>query len=193
MNIFKNLTLLFQISLNRLKMTYYDIIAAGYDELHESEQKNKLSIVKENLQTNKNNLLLDVGCGSGISSNFDCNVIGIDSSFELLKIAKQRFSNKSDKHNKHNKCFIQAKAENMPLKKETFDIIVSLTAIHNFDDIEKTLSEIKRTAKENCKFVFSVLKKSSKLEKIQALIEKYFKIKNVLIEDKDLIVFCELK
>ena len=44
--------------------------------------------------------VLDVGCASGISSDFDCNVTGIDPSFELLKLNPSR-----------NK--VQAEAENI--------------------------------------------------------------------------------
>ena len=33
--------------------TYYDKISKGYDRLHGEEQRNKLKIIKENLQKNK--------------------------------------------------------------------------------------------------------------------------------------------
>ena len=66
-------------------MNYYNEIAEGYNELHKEEQLNKLKIIKENIEINKTDKLLDVGCGTGISSDFDCNVYAIDPSEELLK------------------------------------------------------------------------------------------------------------
>ena len=66
-------------------MAFYDSIAPGYDELYAEEQRIKLGIIKENLDIKNNDLLLDVGCGTGLSSDFDCEVIGIDPSMELLQ------------------------------------------------------------------------------------------------------------
>ena len=47
-------------------MGYYDAISEGYDDLHGEEQENKLAIIKEKLKIGEKDLLLDVGCGSGI-------------------------------------------------------------------------------------------------------------------------------
>src|SRR3989338_6756437 len=66
-------------------MAYYDVIAKGYNELHSGEQLNKLSIIRNNIKINKNTKILDVGCGTGISSGFDCFVAGIDPSIGLLR------------------------------------------------------------------------------------------------------------
>ena len=166
--------------------TYYDKISKGYDRLHGEEQRNKLKIIKENLQKNKikinkNTKLLDVGCGTGLSSDFKCKVVGIDPSIELLKIAKHNY--KGDK----SKSFIKAFAEKLPFEDKSFDIVISMTAIHNFSNIEKGIKEKKRVGKKV--FVISVLKKSKKLPKIDKLIKKYFKIKHRIEEDKDVIYF----
>ena len=50
---------------------YYDKIAKGYNELHAEEQKKKLAIIKKYIQPEKSDLLLDVGCGTGVSSDWD--------------------------------------------------------------------------------------------------------------------------
>ena len=72
-------------------MAYYDSIAKGYNELHKEEQINKLDIIKKNIRISKRTRLLDVGCGTGLSSEFDCFVVSIDPSIKLLK------QNKNDK------------------------------------------------------------------------------------------------
>ncbi|MAG91082.1 hypothetical protein CMO83_00225 [Candidatus Woesearchaeota archaeon] len=157
-------------------MEYYDLIAKGYDELHKEEQLNKLDIIKNHININKNTRILDVGCGTGVSSYFDCFVVGIDLSIGLLK------------QNRNSKKLLGA-AETLPFKDDSFDCVVSVTSIHNFEDIQKSIKEMKRVGKN--KFVFSVLKRADKFNFIEELITKNFKIGNVIEENKDAIFFCQ--
>jgi len=154
-------------------MEYYDGIADGYDELHKEEQLKKIRIIRANLNVKKTDYLLDIGTGTGFALElFDCKKIGIDPSPKLLKKAKV--------------SVIKGKAEKIPFPDKIFDIVISVTAIHHFDDIEKGLMEIKRVAKD--KVAFSLLKKSPKFENIRELIKKSFKINKEINEDKDLIL-----
>ena len=159
-------------------MEYYDEISKGYNELYKEEQLNKISIIKNNILVNNKTKLLDVGCGTGISSDFGCFVVGIDSSIGLL--------NKNKSKNK-----INALAENIPLKSSQFDYVISVTAIHNFSDIDKSINEIKRVGKDN--FVFSILKKSGKSDSIKKLIAENFIVEKEIEEDMDSIFFCKRK
>ena len=155
-------------------MEYYDAIAEGYDGLHKEEQLNKLAIIKGNIKISKDSKLLDVGCGTGISSDFKCFVVGVDKSIEMLRQGKGL---------NVNSC-----AENLPFKDKVFDCVVSVTSIHNFSSIKKAMGEIKRVGRQ-C-FVFSVLKKSKKFEGIKRLVESSFQIDKVIEEAKDSIFFC---
>ena len=150
-------------------LSFYDESALGYNELHGEEQRKKLKIIKENFSVKGK--VLDIGCGTGISSDFD-DVVGIDPSFELLK--------------QSNKRKVQAIGEYLPFKDDSFDFVISLTAIHNFDDIKKGVEEMKRVGK---KIVVSVLKKSSKLKEIDTLLRQSFKIEKVIEEEKDMIYY----
>lgn len=157
-------------------MDYYNLTSKGYDELYKDEQLSKIKIIKENIKISKSTKLLDVGCGTGFSSDFGCFVAGIDPSIGLLNQNKIR-----------NK--VLAAAESIPFKDDFFDYVVSVTAIHNFSSIEKAMKEIKRVGKRN--FVFSILKKAGKFSHIRTLIESNFKISKVVEEEKDTIFFCE--
>ncbi|MBL7055679.1 class I SAM-dependent methyltransferase [Candidatus Woesearchaeota archaeon] len=159
-------------------MEYYSKIAEGYEELHGSEQKSKLEIIKKHIKLKKEDLLLDVGCGTGISSNFNCKVIGIDPSEGLLKKNK-------------NKNKILAIGENLPFPDNKFDVVVSMTSLHNFQDIKKGILEIQRVGRET--FVFSILKKANSFEIIEEEIKNNFLIKKRIDSDKDIIFFCNRK
>ena len=156
-------------------MDFYNQVSKGYDELYGEEQLKKLNIIKDYLKIKNDDLLLDVGCGTGISSRFDCRVIGVDPSIGLLK--------------QNRKFKINSKAENLPFKDNAFNFVVSITAIHNFSNIEKSLEEINRVGRNE--FVFSVLKKSKKFNEIRDLIKTNFKISKVAEEGKDAIFYCK--
>ena len=79
-------------------------------------------------------------------------------------------------------------AERMPYKNRQFDIVISFTAIQNFDDIQKGLDEIKRVGKD--RFILTFLKKSLKREMIEGFIQKKFNIIKRIEEEKDIIYFC---
>ena len=155
-------------------MTYYDGIAGSYKELYGEEQINKLNIIKKNIKISKSTKILDVGCGTGISSGFKCFIVGVDPSSESLR------QNKSIR--------VMSIAEALPFKDNIFDYVISITAIHNFTDIRKSIEEMLRVGKHN--FVLTVLKKSKKFDSIKRLIEKKFMIDKMMEEDKDVIFFC---
>ena len=58
--------------------------------------------------------------------------------------------------------------------------------IHLFWDLDKALTEMKRVGKD--KFIFSILKKSSRSEEIITKIKLNFKIKKKIEEQKDIII-----
>jgi len=160
-------------------MNIYKTIAQGYDELYAEEQKIKLKLIKENMDIKNNDLLLDVGCGTGLSSDFNCDVVGMDPSLELLQ--QSQINN-----NKNNK--ILAIAENIPFKDNAFDKVISVTSMHNFDDIAEGIKEIKRVGKND--FVFSILKRSAVYKLMEKEIKENFNIKKIIDDKKDSIFIC---
>ena len=167
-------------------MNYYDEISQGYEELYKKEQIKKLKFIrillkKLNIKIERSDKLLDVGCGTGLTTKFwqSKNKTGIDPARKLIKKAENK-----DKDSD----YIVAPAENIPFKDDSFDIVVSITAIQNFQDIEKGLREIKRVAKDF--IILSFLKKSEKKESILNIIKDLFKIKNITEENKDIIIIC---
>jgi ubiquinone/menaquinone biosynthesis C-methylase UbiE len=154
-------------------MQYYNKIANGYEELYGEEQQKKMNLILEHVTAKKSDLLLDVGCGTGLTTKvWNCRTIGLDPALQLLKRA----------------CgsqYINAEAEHIPFKDRSFDIVISITALQNFHDIKKGLEQIKRVGKE--RFILSFLKKSENAEMIQNLIEQQFPVHRILVEERDII------
>ncbi len=158
-------------------MTYYDEIAKTYNELHKEEQMKKLKIILDEDLISSSDKLLDVGCGTGFSLDyFDViESVGIDPAEKLI----EQYAGK-------NKALVGC-AENLPFENDFFDVVISITAIQNFEDIQKGLKEIKRVGKN--KFGLTFLKRSIKSQLIEKLIRKTFSEFEIKIieEDKDLI------
>lgn len=166
---------------------YYDGIAEGYDSLHMAEQLQKMTEIIAAMGPDipkKKETLLDVGCGTGISTSvWVCDCTGIDPSPELIKKAQQKFAGQQ------NKRFMVGNAEELPFPDKSFDVVISITAIHNFSDVKKGIIEMKRVGKD--RFVFSVLRKAKQIEDIQKYIMISFRVKRIIMEEKDLIFICE--
>jgi ubiquinone/menaquinone biosynthesis C-methylase UbiE len=161
-------------------MNYYDEISEGYEELHKEEQLKKVSIIISKLKPKPENTLLDVGCGTGLYLDmFKCQVTGADPARKLL--AKYKGKHK----------VVLAIAEELPFPDNSFDIVTSITAIHNFRNIETGIKEMRRVGKD--KFVFSILKKTKKMAIIEKLIYDFFTIDEIINEEKDTIFFCSKK
>ncbi len=160
-------------------MGYYDDISEGYEELHEEEQLNKVRIIKKHLKPRPEDRLLDVGCGTGLTTEpWKCQRYGIDPAPKLLAKARQ----------KDRIEYKLAPAENIPYPDDYFDIVVSITAIQNFRDIGQGLKEIRRVGK-HC-FVLSFLKRSAKKDMIEKMVRDGFAVQKTVEEDKDLIFFA---
>jgi len=164
------------------KHGYYDGIAEGYDELHGAEQLNKVNIIKQHIEVSKNTRILDIGCGTGISCDFECGCVGIDPSVELIKIARKKDDN-PDHH------YIVGKAEDLPrlkFKDKEFDYVLCVSAIHHVENLGSVFKECKRIGKE-C--VFTVRKNSQIKARIMETLKKTYTITKEIEEDKDVILF----
>jgi len=165
-------------------MEYYDTLAAGYDELHGEEQRRKLAILKDYLKPHDDALLLDVGCGTGMSSDiFNCRIIGIDNSQAMLREGKRKERNNAD--------YLRGKGENLPFKDRVFDHVISVTALHNFTDPKRALGEIKRVCRKNG--AVTVLKKAKGARDLEALVDEVLGITDLVDGDFDRLLFFNIQ
>ena len=154
---------------------YYDELAPGYDELHGEEQLRKAMLVVKNLEVLPSDVLLDVGCGNAkYLSIFNCRKVGIDPARELLKQA--------------NIPVVLGVAENLSFGDNEFDVVLSLTAIHNFDNPRQALIEMLRVSRRD--IVVSVLRKSSKFSEIEKAVSEILPLCKRVDDIHDVIFFA---
>lgn len=101
-------------------------------------------IFLESLLKNKKPKILDLGCGTGISTRQLVSlgeVVGCDPDIRMLKAAKL--------HKKTGvKKYVLGSAEKLPFKNGIFDVVTAFASFHWFNN-RKALVEIKRVLKPN--------------------------------------------
>ena len=159
-------------------MSYYDAIAPGYNQLYKEEQERKLRLIVQHANITPEQKLLDVGCGTAFSFDlFPCQCTGVEPSAGLIS------------ESKHKERIVQASAENLPFADDFFDVVVCVTAMHNFSDLERALKEMARVGKDQ--WIFSLLKKSYLCDRMAASIRKCFQVYREIDEGRDLLLFCK--
>lgn len=113
---------------------------------NEGKRKKRLSIFK----IKKSQKVLDLGCGDGLNISIlkkmgIKNIVGVDLSKDLIKIAKIN-NPKVDFH--------QASADKLPFKNDIFDIVLVDSVFHHLMTYPKPVSEIKRVLKNSAKLCF---------------------------------------
>ncbi|MBI4150916.1 methyltransferase domain-containing protein [Candidatus Woesearchaeota archaeon] len=145
-------------------MSYYDATAKGYNELHGEEQLTKARIIlaylKEHHLIDEHMRILDVGAGTTkVTALFPGDKTALDPAKELLK----QGIDPSIKR-------VHGVAEDLPFADQWFDIVLSLTAVHNFKDFKKGIAEMRRVASKLV--IITLLKKSPQYKEIEKEIRK---------------------
>ncbi len=146
--------------------------AASYDALHKEEQVRKISLILQHLPLDKDERLLDVGCGTGFSlAYWPCHATGAEPSGAMIRQAPRSVQER----------IFQVRAEDLSIFQDgEFDVVVSLTAIHHFAGIEDGLREMRRVGR---RFAFSVLRKTPRFAAIDRAIRALFRVERVIDDD----------
>jgi ubiquinone/menaquinone biosynthesis C-methylase UbiE len=158
-------------------MLTYDSIAPSYDALHAEEQLRKLRIIASELEITPKTTILDVGSGTGLSKVLGGKIKGIEPSDGLRCLSRIPA--------------VKGVAENLPFRDRSFDIVISVTAVHNFSDKEKAIKEIARVAKNAA--VVTILKSSKHSGLLERLLRKHFSVGKIIDETHDRIFFLSAK
>ena len=151
-------------------MRHYDQQAAIYDVQYLGEQDAKIEDVLSSTELKPNEVVLDLGCGTGfLFQHIDKTIrllVGLDISSKALREAKKRTKNMS------NTFLVRADADNTPFPDHIFDRIFAITLLQNMPDPMKTITEMKRVGKPQSMFVITGLKKKFTQESFVALLER---------------------
>ena len=154
----------------RSNMQHYDRQAAIYNVQYMGEQDSKIGDILNSIKLDSNELVLDLGCGTGFLFKHINKqvrlVVGIDLSQKALVEVKKRTKNMT------NTALILADADNTPFPDHTFDKIFAITVLQNMPDPTKTLSEMKRAGKLQATFAVTGFKKSFTQESFVEVLER---------------------
>lgn len=135
---------------------FFNKYASSRDERDTTDLTYVKNVLINKSLLKENDLVLDVGCGTGIITGFifditKNNVKGIDVSDEMIKIAKNKYKN-NKKIEFINEDFYDYKSE------ERVDEIIIFNAYPHFLDLKRLKESFKNNLKENGKvLIFSTL------------------------------------
>ncbi|WP_339061126.1 class I SAM-dependent methyltransferase [Tepidibacillus marianensis] len=147
-------------------MAWFDAFAKDYDEWYESKLGSFVDVVEKNLveelaQPKPNEKVLDMGSGTGTYSlwlaRLGLDVTAFDQSIEMLKVAHSKAQRQGGKPIQ----FVQGNAEKIPFEENTFDLVVSVTAVEFMDEPVNALQEAVRVLKPGGRLVIGLLTKHS--------------------------------
>ncbi len=131
----------------------FDSVASGYDLMNNLMSLFTHNLIKylsvKELNIRKRSTVLDLCCGTGdfsrIISNLhkDVEVIGLDNSLNMLKIAKNKYSDK---------VFIYGDCINLPFNDE-FDYITIGFGLRNIENRKLALEQIYKSLKKGGQFL----------------------------------------
>ena len=138
----------------------FESIANKYDLMNDLmslgiHRKWKRDLVKHlNLDKNKNNSILDLGCGTGdiISNiikskkNLKFQAYLVDPNIKMIEEGKKKLKKK-------NLIWLSSYGENLPFKNNKFDLVTMAFSLRNVENIKKTLNEVNRVLKKNGQFI----------------------------------------
>ena len=150
-------------------LTGYSAGFSAYDQVYGEEQRMKYERCSRHLLGGGEKTILDCGCGTGMllerlagQSRF---LVGVDYSRAMLQLARTRAGVAS------NVCLVCADADNLPFESETFDEVVSFTMLGNMPNIDETIREIARVARNGAQILLSFIKKNITTAEVLASLE----------------------
>ncbi|MBN8560549.1 MAG: class I SAM-dependent methyltransferase [Leptolyngbya sp. UWPOB_LEPTO1] len=131
----------------------YDQMSAIYDQRWSQYISNTLNFLKAWAELAPTDKVLDVACGTGefeqliLTEHSEQKMVGVDISEKMLAIAQQKLQAYP------NVTLSLASAEHLPFADQSFDVIVSASAFHYFENPAIALAEMKRVLKPNGKIM----------------------------------------
>ena len=141
----------------------YDTTASSYDTLYRDEQHVKYSHIPIHAMPKENDIILDMGCGTGLFFEYLLlggfkfkYYVGLDISINMLRIFKDKITPINA-----NIDLICADVEYPPLRSSSFNKVYLITVVDLLVNRFNTLKEVKDILKDNGLVIYSILKERS--------------------------------
>ena len=141
----------------RQHLCHYNRIAHIYNTRYREEQNLKIRTALERFEHKKQDVILDLGCGTGLLipeiRKKARVIVGLDISKNMLKEALLLAKRSANIH------LVIADADYTPFPDSCFDTIYAFTLLQNMPNPKKTLQEIHHITKPNAAMIVAGLKK----------------------------------
>ncbi|MFY9984601.1 MAG: methyltransferase domain-containing protein [Chthoniobacterales bacterium] len=127
-----------------MKSAPYDKHAGTYDRAWRRYITQTLGFLKASISFRSSDKILDVGCGTGeferliLSEHPEQHMVGIDISENMLRLARKKCSRYP------NVAFLKADASALPFPDHSFDLVISASSLHYFNQPGASLAEMRR-------------------------------------------------
>lgn len=131
----------------------YARLASDYDKRWRFYNEATIRETVARLHLPRKGRLLDLGCGTGnlikrIQEEWSgINVVGVDLSSEMLQVARGKVGSAT--------LLIASRAQLLPFRQSTFDVIVSCSAFHFWRQPQQALGEIRRVLRAGGELVIT--------------------------------------
>jgi ubiquinone/menaquinone biosynthesis C-methylase UbiE len=132
---------------------FYDYATSVYAFFKNGNEKKRVMQYLSSLEINNGDYVIEISIGTGRNIKYlnpQAEYFGIDISFEMLKRCRDKM-----KRLKREISLIQAEAEFLPIKNETFDVVFSAGGFNFFNDPGRAVNEMLRIAKRGSKILIS--------------------------------------
>jgi ubiquinone/menaquinone biosynthesis C-methylase UbiE len=132
---------------------FYDIATQGYALLKSGNEKKRIMQYLSLLNINEGDRVIEISIGTGRNIkhlNPKAEYYGVDISMGMLKRCQKKM-----KRLKREITLIQAEAESLPIKDESFDVVFSAGGFNFFNNPGKAVYEMLRIAKSGTKLLIT--------------------------------------
>ncbi len=132
---------------------FYDLATQSYAWFKSGSERKRLMQYLSFLDIRNGDKVIEISIGTGRNIkylNAGADYYGVDISLGMLKKCQKKM-----KKLKREITLIQAEAESLPIKEESFDVVFSAGGFNFFNDPAKAISEMLRIAKSGSKILIT--------------------------------------
>lgn len=157
-----------KMSKGRVQGAYDELGGELYDLRYTGEQEEKYTWVLSKLRVREQDIIVDVGCGTGLFlqtfQNYQTDAVGLDLSVNMISWAKGKLQKSNNVH------LVLSDADYLPFKTEVFSCFFAFTLLQNVPNPHLTLAEALLVTKKRAPVVISGLKRRYESEQFFSML-----------------------